>query len=88
MDCDKITYNQYKDAFTQIKSLTTRQKRHKFSVYKCPLCGKFHVTTITKHTLHTPKKLDKYPIKYELPKKEPVKETKKKKFYNNKKKQK
>jgi hypothetical protein len=48
-------------------------------VYKCGLCGFYHITTVTKGTIR-PMKKDKYPI--EIPAKaEPKKKRKKKKYF-------
>lgn len=61
MLCDKRTYETREDAADDLAGLRIRNKRHKFSVYRCPHCKKFHITTITKKILR-PRKKDKYPI--------------------------
>lgn len=86
MTCEKVTYETYKDAYDDLKGLRGRQKKHNFTAYKCPNCGKFHIKTIGKKTLRTPKKIDKYPIKYENVVREDKnrpRKKKKKKFYDS-----
>lgn len=53
-------------------SLARQDKRHKYSHYKCPICGMFHTNTVKKIRPMLPKK-DKYPLKvidFIIPKKE------------------
>ncbi len=45
--CDKISYDEYKDAKSHISGLVKR-KGGSYRVYKCNDCGKFHVTTLPK----------------------------------------
>jgi hypothetical protein len=61
MECDKRSYDSAKDAHDDLAGLRQRNRRHKFSMYKCSFCGYFHITTVTKGTLR-PNKKDKYPI--------------------------
>lgn len=52
-------------------SLARQDKRHKYSHYKCPICGMFHTTTVKK--IRAMPKKDKYPLKvidFIIPKKE------------------
>lgn len=79
----KYGYQKYKDAAQHIASLGRRQAKHKYRVYKCNECGEFHVSTITKNTMWIPKKMNKYPIKWNHPLKP---ESKKKNRHGNKKK--
>lgn len=37
-----------KEAIEKIASLSRRKKKHKFSTYKCHICGNIHITTATK----------------------------------------
>lgn len=78
MECDKRSYDSAKDAAEDLGGLRQRNRRHKFSMYKCQLCGYYHITTVTKRTLR-PNRKDKYPI--EIPSKVEHKQltTKKKK---------
>jgi hypothetical protein len=62
--CDKETFEQYKDGIERLTHLNSKRGRHKYKLYKCDHCGHYHITTITKN-LRTPKKMEKYPIKYE-----------------------
>jgi hypothetical protein len=79
MECDKSTYETREDAAGDMKGLRKRYRHHKYSVYKCLLCGYFHITTTTKRKLR-PTRKDKYPI--EIPAKaEPKKKRKKKKYF-------
>lgn len=65
-DTGKISYESEKEANAHVKGLSQRNKgRHKFSVYKCKECGKFHVTTATKKRLRHPK-IGKYPLHYSV----------------------
>ena len=66
MQCDKRTYESEKDAAEDLIGLRIRNKRHKFSLYKCTICGNFHITTITKKILK-PNRKEKYPYKIEYP---------------------
>lgn len=61
MICDKVAYDKPGDAAEHLASLSKR-KKGKFSVYKCPLCGKYHKTTASK------KSLKKYIVGVEPPK--------------------
>jgi hypothetical protein len=63
VSCDKIQYTSPEAAHDNLTGLRQRQRHNKFSVYKCTHCGFYHITTITKHSLRTPKRIDKYPIK-------------------------
>jgi len=45
--CDKICYDEYKDAKSHITGMVKR-KGGSYRIYKCDECGKFHVTTIPK----------------------------------------
>lgn len=66
MECDKRSYESAKDAADDLAGLRHRNKRSKFSTYKCIFCGSYHITTITKRILR-PNKREKYPI--EIPQK-------------------
>jgi len=48
--CDngKVMYSTKAEASPQISSLSKRNRKHKFSVYKCEICGCFHIVTVTK----------------------------------------
>lgn len=59
--CDKEAFVKYIDGIEKLKHMNRRKGRHKYSLYKCNLCGMYHVTTITKKAL-TPKKINKYRI--------------------------
>jgi len=89
MYCDtgKVQYGSSVEAGREVASLNQHDKKHKHSSYKCRVCGKFHTTTVTKHILRTPKKIDKYPIKYTMPvKAEEIQKKKKKKWWKRNKK--
>ena len=73
----KIIHATHKAAGDQIKSLAKRKNGHKYSSYKCELCGGFHITTITK-CRRVPEKIDKYPIEYKREGNIPEKKKKKK----------
>jgi hypothetical protein len=63
MICEKESFQKYEDGIDKLIHLNGKKKgRHKHRLYKCDLCGNFHITTITKN-LRTPK--DKYPMKME-----------------------
>ena len=47
ISCDKICYDEYRDAKAHITGMIKR-KGGSYRVYKCDKCGKFHVTTIPK----------------------------------------
>jgi hypothetical protein len=82
VSCDKIQYETYEAAKGDLEGLRQRKRRQKFTAYKCNLCGLFHITTITKGNLRTPKRIDKYPIKADeilVEHKEPEHKKKKKK---------
>ena len=87
MFCDngKVGYENVKDAHIAAANLGKHDKRHKYDVYKCNECGTYHVHTAGKKVLRTPKKLNKYPIKYTptVSDENPIakKENKKKKRY-------
>ena len=76
MYCDKRSYETAKDAHEDLTGLRERNKRHKFSMYKCPICGLYHITTVTKKTLR-PNRKEKYPI--EIPQREQKTKVKSKK---------
>lgn len=61
MDCDKISFDSPKDAQDNLSGLRQRNRRDKFAMYKCSLCGHYHIATISKRTMRRIKK-DKYPI--------------------------
>lgn len=88
----KTGFPNSKEAAIAAANLSKHDKKHKYSHYKCRTCGEHHVHTASnKNTLRTPKKLNKYPIKYTLTVSDenPIskKENKKKKqYYNGKKK--
>jgi hypothetical protein len=63
--CDKIQYDSERDAHNDLVGLRQRNRKHKFSLYRCGHCGKLHITTVTKHSLHTPKRIGKYPKKFD-----------------------
>jgi len=46
--CDKICYDEYKDAKSHIAGMIKRKGGSGYKVYKCDKCGKFHVTTLPK----------------------------------------
>lgn len=49
MICDKIAYDSQGEASRQIPHLNRRHaKKHKYAVYHCEDCGKYHLTTTTK----------------------------------------
>lgn len=64
MTCDKESFPKYTDGIVKLKHMNSRKGRHRYRLYKCPKCGNFHITTITKN-LTTPKKMNKYPIDME-----------------------
>lgn len=71
MICDKVPYQEHKDAKKHLIHLNSRKDGHKYRLYKCEHCGFFHVTTATKYLRKDAKKGDlKYPIKIEPAKKE------------------
>lgn len=70
-DSNKVGFTTHKEAASQIKSLVKKLPKHKFRAYKCKNCGDFHITTVTKNKMWTPKKLDKYPIRWRHPNIEP-----------------
>ena len=76
MICDKRSYDSAKDGHDDLAGLRQRNRRHKFSVYKCAFCGLYHITTVTKNTLR-PNRKNKYPI--EIPSKIESKQKKSKK---------
>jgi hypothetical protein len=79
MECDKRSYEIPKDASEDLIGLRQRNKKHKFSIYKCPQCPYYHITTVTKKILR-PVKKDKYPIEiYSRPEPESKNKSKKKK---------
>lgn len=75
--CDKIAYDTRGEAGRQIATMRKRGK-HTYGVYPCKRCGKFHITTSSKHHMRKPPKMDKYPIRWEMPVVEEVKTKKKK----------
>jgi hypothetical protein len=73
-DTGKVCYSTHSAASVMIPGLKHRSlKKHQYSIYKCTRCGNFHITTYTKKKRLTPKKIDKYPIKYERPSDPPQK---------------
>jgi hypothetical protein len=66
VECDKRSYESAKDAANDLIGLRQRNRRHKFSMYKCPSCGFYNITTITKKTMR-PNRKEKYPV--EIPSK-------------------
>lgn len=63
MECDKKSFANQREATVEIIGIQRRVKKHKFRPYVCRECGKWHITTITKHDL--PKLKEKYPFKLE-----------------------
>jgi len=47
-DTGKERYDSPGAASKAISSLSRRNKKHKFSTYKCSECGGYHITTVTK----------------------------------------
>lgn len=49
--CDngKVMYKNPGDATPQLKSLSKRNRKHKYSTYFCKLCGCYHIATVTKN---------------------------------------
>jgi hypothetical protein len=62
--CDKRSYQTPHEAAEDLVGLRARNHKHKFRVYECPICGLYHITTITKKILR-PFKKNKYPIDIE-----------------------
>lgn len=87
MYCDngKVGYSNSREASIASANLGKGDRRHKYDIYKCNHCGNYHVHTADKKTLRTPKKLNKYPIKYTMPVKDIVAGKKKNKKGLNKK---
>lgn len=63
--CDKVPFETHKQAMISA-SRQKKKSRHKYQAYRCPECGMYHITTVTK-TLKQ-KREDrmqrKYPFKY------------------------
>lgn len=60
----KIQYPDCKSAGIAAAQLGRTYKKQKFSFYKCKICGFFHTNTVKSKKMLTPKKIDKYPVKY------------------------
>lgn len=60
----KIQYPDSKAAGIAAAQLSRTHKKQKFSFYKCKICGFFHTNTVKNKKMLTPKKIDKYPVKY------------------------
>jgi hypothetical protein len=53
MQCDKNAYPNYKLANNAVVAMN-KQRKHKYTSYKCNECGEFHIATINKHSLPKP----------------------------------
>lgn len=68
--CEKQSFKKREDATDMLIGLSKKHKKQKFRVYKCDLCGFFHLTTLTKKKKHlrsSKRKIDKYPVKMPSP---------------------
>lgn len=73
VSCDKKGFRTYSDGIGEMAGLSKKNRKYKYRIYKCPQCGMFHITTITKRKLQNrSKKLDKYPIKLPAVSKKPT----------------
>lgn len=66
MNCDKVQYDTRGEAMRSNIHLTRRKhgRKHRYTAYECPQCGKFHITTVSR-TLHQSNRNGKNSFRYD-----------------------
>lgn len=62
--CDKLQYDSKGHALRQTAHMhKKRGRKHRYSAYLCPDCGKYHLTTVSKN-IRPGESKTKYPFRY------------------------
>lgn len=60
--CEKESFPTYEAGIDRMSHVNQRGDRHRCRLYKCPICGNYHLTTATKTLKKGQGRKRKYPI--------------------------